>query len=48
MVLKDSEAKIERIRKNGETLRFKEQAIKAELRETELEEKNMNERLCDL
>ena len=45
VVLKDSEAKIEQIRKNGETLRLKEQSIKAELRETELQEKNMNERL---
>ena len=45
MVLKDSEAKIEQMRKNGETLRLKEQSMKAELRETELQEKNMNERL---
>ena len=45
VVLKDSEAKIEQIRKNGETLRLKEQSMKAELRETELQEKNMNERL---
>ncbi|MFZ0446836.1 MAG: chromosome segregation protein SMC [Bacillus sp. (in: firmicutes)] len=45
VVLKDSEAKIDQIRKNGETLRLKEQSMKAELRETELQEKNMNERL---
>ena len=45
VVLKDSEAKIEQIRKNGETLRLKEQSMKAERRETELQEKNMNERL---
>ena len=32
VVLKDSEAKIEQIRKNGETLRLKEQSIKAELK----------------
>ena len=36
---------LENLRKNGESLRFKEQAIKGELRETELQQKNMNERL---
>ena len=45
VVLKEREASIEQIRKNGETLRLKEQRIKAEGRETELQEKNMNERL---
>ena len=39
------ELDLENLRKNGESLRLKEQAIKGELRETELEEKNMNERL---
>ncbi|WP_394232558.1 chromosome segregation protein SMC [Niallia oryzisoli] len=36
---------LEEIRKNGEALRLKEQAVKGELREAELQEKNMNERL---
>ena len=39
------ELDLENLRKNGESLRFKEQAIKGELRETELQQKNMNERL---
>jgi chromosome segregation protein len=45
ILLKDKETKIEQIRKYGETLRLKEQSMKAERRETELQEKNMNERL---
>jgi chromosome segregation protein len=36
---------IEDMRKQGEQLRFKEQELKAELRQIELAEKNMNERL---
>ena len=36
---------LENLRKSGESLRFKEQGIKGELRETELQQKNMNERL---
>ena len=39
------ELDFESLRKKGESLRLKEQAIKGELRETELQEKNMNERL---
>ena len=39
------ELDLENLRKNGESLRFKEQAIKGELRETELQQKNMNDRL---
>ena len=45
VALKEKEVSIEQFRKSGETLRLKEQSIKAELRETELHEKNMNERL---
>ena len=37
---------LEHLRKYGESLRFKEQAIKGELREVELQQKNMNERLA--
>lgn len=39
------EQELDHMRKNGEALRLKEQAIKGELREAELQEKNMNERL---
>jgi chromosome segregation protein len=39
------EEKVEEIRKSGESLRLKEQLLKGEIREIELQEKNMNERL---
>ncbi|KMY49418.1 chromosome segregation protein SMC [Peribacillus loiseleuriae] len=39
------EEKIEEIRKVGETLRLKEQLCKSEIREIELQERNINERL---
>jgi len=39
------EQELDHMRKNGETLRLKEQAVKGQLREAELQEKNMNERL---
>lgn len=41
----EQEQKLETIRKNGEELRLKEQALKGDLREAEVEEKNANERL---
>ncbi|PLT34240.1 chromosome segregation protein SMC [Bacillus sp. V5-8f] len=37
--------KIEEMRKSGEGLRLKEQSLKGEIREVEIEEKNVNERL---
>lgn len=40
------EAHLEELRRNGEELRLLEQSIKGELREVELEEKNMNEKLA--
>lgn len=40
-----SEARLEELRKTGEELRFKQQALKGDLREVELEQKNINERL---
>jgi chromosome segregation protein len=40
-----SEAKLEELRKTGEELRFKQQGLKGDLREVELEQKNINERL---
>ncbi|EIJ81529.1 hypothetical protein PB1_01250 [Bacillus methanolicus PB1] len=40
------EKKAEDMRKTGEALRFKEQSFKVELREVELAEKNINERLA--
>lgn len=43
VVLKEKE--LERLRKNGESLRLKEQAVKGDLRETEQQEKSMNEML---
>lgn len=39
------ESSIEKLRKTGEELRLKEQAVKGDLREVEFEEKTMNERL---
>ncbi len=39
------EQTLEQTRKTGESLRLKEQSLKGELREAELQEKNMNERL---
>ncbi|WP_066318457.1 chromosome segregation protein SMC [Bacillus sp. FJAT-29814] len=41
-----AESKLEEIRRTGEELRLSEQSIKGELREAELEEKNLNERLA--
>ncbi|WP_071395366.1 chromosome segregation protein SMC [Bacillus tuaregi] len=41
----NKEVELEGLRKQGESLRLEEQAIKGELREAELQEKNMNERL---
>ncbi len=43
--VQNQERDLEALRKNGEELRLKEQAIKGNLREAELEEKNVNERL---
>ncbi|MDE3838488.1 chromosome segregation protein SMC [Bacillus methanolicus] len=40
------ENKAEEMRKTGEALRFKEQSFKVELREVEIAEKNINERLA--
>ncbi|WP_226643948.1 chromosome segregation protein SMC [Mesobacillus subterraneus] len=40
-----SEARLEELRKAGEELRFKHQGLKGDLREVELEQKNINERL---
>ena len=40
-----SEARLEELRKTGEDLRFKQQGLKGDLREVELEQKNINERL---
>lgn len=39
------EANLEDLRKKGEDLRLKEQSVKGDLREVELEQKNINERL---
>ncbi|PLS16648.1 chromosome segregation protein SMC [Bacillus sp. M6-12] len=39
------EEKIENIRKTGETLRINEQSLKSDIKQVELEEKNVNERL---
>ncbi|MFD2443492.1 chromosome segregation protein SMC [Bacillus sp. CGMCC 1.16607] len=39
------EGRLEVLRKNGEQLRLKEQSLKGNLREIEVEEKNINERL---
>ena len=41
----DEEKNIGKLRENGEQLRLHEQTIKSELRQIELEEKNINERL---
>ncbi len=43
--LRDKELAIEEIRNHGEALRLKEQRIQSQLREMEIQEKNMNERL---
>lgn len=43
--LKDKEIEVEEIRNLGEALRLKEQRIQSQLRELEIQEKNMNERL---
>lgn len=43
--IKKQEAKLESIRSAGEELRVQEQALKGELREIEMNEKNTNERL---
>ncbi|WLR53463.1 chromosome segregation protein SMC [Mesobacillus subterraneus] len=40
-----SETRLEVLRKTGEELRFKQQSLKGDLREVELEQKNINERL---
>ncbi|MBT2691415.1 chromosome segregation protein SMC [Bacillus sp. ISL-55] len=40
-----SEARLEELRKTGEELRFTQQSLKGDLREVELEQKNINERL---
>jgi chromosome segregation protein len=40
-----SESRLEELRKTGEELRFKQQGLKGDLREVELEQKNINERL---
>lgn len=44
--IQTEERALEQMRKNGEELRLKEQALKGDLREAELEEKNVNERLA--
>ncbi len=41
----NSEIRLEELRKAGEDLRFKQQSLKGDLREVELEQKNINERL---
>lgn len=41
-----AESELEMMRKTGEELRLSEQALKGDLREAELEEKNINERLA--
>lgn len=43
--IQKQEQQIETVRNDGEDLRLKEQALKGDLREAELEEKNFNERL---
>ncbi|KIY21653.1 chromosome segregation protein SMC [Mesobacillus subterraneus] len=43
--MQSSEARLAELRKTGEELRFKQQALKGDLREVELEQKNSNERL---
>ncbi|WP_423410006.1 chromosome segregation protein SMC [Heyndrickxia sp. MSNUG] len=43
--VQSSETKLEELRKKGEDLRLKEQTLKGDLREVELEQKNINERL---
>lgn len=44
--IQKQEIDLETMRKSGEELRLNEQALKGELREAELEEKNINERLA--
>ncbi|WML39061.1 chromosome segregation protein SMC [Neobacillus sp. OS1-2] len=41
-----SEVQLDKIRQTGEQLRLREQAVKGDLREAELSEKNINERLA--
>jgi chromosome segregation protein len=41
----NKESELESLRSNGESLRFKEQELKGDLREIEVEETNINERL---
>jgi chromosome segregation protein len=43
--LSSGEARLEDLRKRGEELRLEEQSLKGDLREVELEQKNINERL---
>ncbi|MGJ7922425.1 chromosome segregation protein SMC [Neobacillus sp. LXY-4] len=44
--IQEKEAKLETLRKTGEELRMLEQSFKGDLREIEVEEKNVNERLA--
>lgn len=44
--IQEQEALLDGLRKKGEALRIKEQSIKGDLREVEIEEKNMNEKLA--
>ncbi len=41
-----TEQELEEMRKDGEELRLKEQSLKGDLRDAELEEKNINDRLA--
>lgn len=44
--IQTQEAQLDSLRKKGEELRIEEQSIKGELREVEIEERNMNEKLA--
>lgn len=44
--IETDETNLEELRKKGEELRLKEQSLKGDLREVELEQKNINERLA--
>lgn len=44
--IQEQEALLDGLRKKGEELRIEEQSIKGDLREVEIEEKNMNEKLA--
>lgn len=44
--IQEQESILDTLRRNGEVLRIKEQSIKGDLREVEIEEKNMNEKLA--